>query len=77
MEDFPIIHYSGNPQQDSTDDVRMNYIVNQRTSQAGSSSCQCLTTFYGMQKAMMNYVLIIQRQLKSMLIDSLPVIGLS
>ena len=30
MEHFPIIHYSGNPQQDSTDDVRMNYIVNQR-----------------------------------------------
>ena len=33
-----------------------NYSVNQRTSQAGSSSCQCSTTLYGMQKEMMNYV---------------------
>ena len=30
--------------------------VNQRTSQAGSSSCQCSTTLYGMQKEMMNHV---------------------
>ena len=54
-----------------------NYSVNQRTSQAGSSSCQCLTTLYGMQKEMMNYVSIIQRQLKGMQKDSLAVIGLS
>ena len=50
--------------------------MNQRTSQAGSSSCQCLTTLYGMQKDMMNYVKRIQRQLNSMLADSLAVIGL-
>ena len=33
-----------------------NYSVNQRTSQAGSSSCQCLTTLCGLHKEMMNYV---------------------
>ena len=33
-----------------------DYFVNQRTSQAGSSSCQCSTTLYRMQKEMMNYV---------------------
>ena len=33
-----------------------NYSVNQRTSQAGSSSCQCLSTLCGMQKEMINYV---------------------
>ena len=30
--------------------------MNQRTSQAGSSSCQCLTTLYGMQQESMNHV---------------------
>ena len=54
-----------------------NYSVNQRASQAGSSSCQYLTTLYGMQQEMMNCLWIIQRQLKSMLKDSLAVIGLS
>ena len=54
-----------------------NYSVNQRTSQAGSSSYQCLTTLYWMQKEMMKYVTIIQRQLNSMLEDFLAVIGLS
>ena len=54
-----------------------NYSGNQRISQAGSFSCQCLTTLYGMQKKMMNCVKTIQRQLKSMLVDSLAVIGLS
>ena len=33
-----------------------NHSVNQRTSPAGSSSCQCLTTLYGMKKELMNYV---------------------
>ena len=51
--------------------------MNQRTSQAGSSSYQCLTTLYGIQKEMRNDVKIMQRQLKSMLKDSLAVIGLS
>ena len=46
--------------------------MNQRTSQAGSSSCP---TTHGMQKKMMKYVKIIQRQLKRMLKDSLAVIG--
>ena len=50
--------------------------MNQRTSQAGSSSCQCSTTLYGTQKDMTNYVSIIQRQLKSMWKDFLAVIGL-
>ena len=36
--------------------------MNQRTSQAGSSSRQCLTTLYGLQKEIANYVKIIQRQ---------------
>ena len=48
VEDFLRIHYSGESS------VRFNrwwenYCVNQRTSQAGSSSCQCLTTLYVMQ----------------------------
>ena len=43
--------------------------MNQRTSQAGSSSCQCLTTLCGMQKEMMKYVKTIPRQLNSMLVD--------
>ena len=51
--------------------------MNLRTSQAGSSSCQCLTTLYGMYKEMMKYVKTIQRQYNSMLVDSLAVIGLS
>ena len=38
--------------------------MNQRTSQAGSSSCQCSTTLYGMQKEVTNYVKINQRQFK-------------
>ena len=54
-----------------------NYSVNQRTSQAGSSSYQCLGTLSGIQKEKMNYVLIIQRQLKSLQKESLAVIGLS
>ena len=54
-----------------------NYCVNQRTSQAGSSSCQCLTTLCGMQKAMMKYVTTMQRQSNSMFVDSLAVIGLT
>ena len=29
--------------------------MNQRTSLAGSSSCQCSTTLYGMQKEIVNY----------------------
>ena len=33
-----------------------NCSVNQRTSMEGSSSSQCWTTLYGMQKEMMNYV---------------------
>ena len=51
--------------------------MNHRPSQAVSSSCEFSTTLYGMQKEMMNYVSIVQRQLKSMLKDSLAVIGLS
>ena len=43
VEDFRRIHYSG------------NYSVHERTSQAGSSSCQCLTTLSGLQEEMMNY----------------------
>ena len=54
-----------------------NYSVNQRTSQAGSSSCQCLTTLYWMQKEIVNCVWIVQRQLKSMQKDFLTVISLS
>ena len=54
-----------------------NYSVNPRTSQAGSSSCQCSTTLYMMQKEMMNYVTMLQRQSKNMLEDFLAVIGLS
>ena len=38
--------------------------MNQRTSQAGSSSYRCLTTLCRMQKEMMKYVKTIQRQLK-------------
>ena len=30
--------------------------MNQRTSQAGSSLCPCLTTLYGMQKEMIEHV---------------------
>ena len=51
--------------------------MNQRTLQAGSPSRQCSTTMFGMQKEMMKYVKIIQRQLNSMLEDFLAVIGLS
>ena len=40
------------------------YNLNQSTSQARSSSCQCSTTLYGMQKEKMNYVQIIQRQVE-------------
>ena len=48
MEDFP-----GIQQWESS--IRFNtwwenYSVNERTAQAGSSSCQCLTTLYGMSK---------------------------
>ena len=74
VQDFPSIHHSGNPQWDSTDDRKIT--VNQRTSQAGSSSCQCSATLYGMQKEMMKCVSIIQRQLKSMQKDFFAVICL-
>ena len=58
VEDFHRIHYSGNPS------IRCNrwwenFCVNQR--QAGSSSCQSLTTLCGMEKEMMNFVLINSR----------------
>ena len=51
--------------------------MNQRTSQARSSSCFCSTTLYVMQKEMMIYVLIVQRQSKNMQKDFFAVIGLS
>ena len=53
------------------------YSVFQRTSKAGSSSCQCSTTLYGMRKEMKNYVKIIQKEFKNTLEDFLAVIGLS
>ena len=68
MEDFPKIHYSGMG------------ILNKIQQMMGELQCEpenFLTTLYGMQKEMMNYVKIIQRQLKSMLEDSLAVIVLS
>ena len=36
----------------------------QRTSKAGSSSCQCSTTLYGMRKEMKNYVKLFQKRVE-------------
>ena len=75
MEDFTEIHDSGHPRGDSENDGA-NYRVIQRTSKTGSSSCQCLTTLYGMQKEITNYVNY-QRQVKSMQKDVLAITGVS
>ena len=53
------------------------YSVNRSTSKAGSSSCPCLMTLYGMQKETKNNVYTIHRQLQNMLANSLVDIGLS
>ena len=53
------------------------YSVNWSTSKTESSSCQCSTTLCGMQKETKNNVNTIYRLLKSMLANSLAVIGLS
>ena len=76
MEDLPGIHDSGYPQRDS-EKGWTDYSVIQRTSQAGSSSCQCSTTLYGMRKEMKNCVEINSKRVEGYARIFLAVIGLS
>ena len=76
VEDFPRIHYSGNPLWDSIEDGKITVWTGELHMQH-HLSWQYLTLLYGMQKEMMNYDKMIQGQLKSMRKDSLAIIGLS
>ena len=73
VEDFSKNHYSGNPQWDSTDDGKITVWIRELHRQ-DHLHVHVSTTLYGMQKEMMNYVSLIQRQLKSM---QIPITGLS
>ena len=54
VEDFPRIHNSGYPQEDS-EKRWANYSVIQRISKTVFSLCQCSTTLHGMREEMKNY----------------------
>ena len=69
VENIPGNHSVGIPREDSK-----IYSVNRSALEAGSSSCRCLMTLYGMQKETKNNVNTIHRQT---LANSLAVIGLS
>ena len=70
VEDLPRIHDSGHTQWDSENFGRI-FVWSSGVQKAGSSSCQCSTTLYGMQKEMKNYVKRIRKELKNTLKDSL------
>ena len=74
MENIPRVHNIWPPQTDSKK-LRKIDSVNQSSSMAGSSSCQCTATLHGKQKEMQRHVKIILVQLRMMLADFLAVIG--